>query len=128
MLSVLVQRSNWSILLGAWPILHHRVTAQSFIVAIGFFLIMLSYGLARGKKHAWCITLFLLVLSALLDVRRSGSILSTTVTLLLALLLYLLSRFFQAKSDPPSVRRGYIALALGLGIVFFYAVGGFIAL
>jgi phosphatidylglycerol lysyltransferase len=128
MLSVLMPRSNWGILLGVWPILNHRVPAQSFTVVIGFFLIMLSYGLARGKKHAWSITLVLLILSALLHVRRSGSVLATVVALLLALLLYLLARFFQARSDPPSVRRGYIALGLGLGIVTFYAVGGFIAL
>jgi phosphatidylglycerol lysyltransferase len=128
MLSVLVPRSNWDILLGAWPILNHRVSAQSFTVVIGFFLIMLSYGLARGKKHAWRITLVLLILSALLHVRRSGAVLATVVALLLALLLYLLARFFQAKSDPPAVRRGYIALGLGLGIVCFYAIGGFLVL
>jgi phosphatidylglycerol lysyltransferase len=128
MLSVIVPRLNWSSVLGAWPILNHRVPAQSFTVVIGFFLIMLSYGLARGKKHAWRITLVLLILSALLHVRRSGSVLATIVALLLALILFLLSRFFQAKSDPPSVRRGYIALGLGLGIVCFYAIGGFIVL
>ena len=128
MLSVLMPRLNWEILLGAWPILDHRVPAQSFIVVIGFFLIMLSYGLARGKKHAWRITLVLLLLSAVLHIRRSGSVLATVIALLLAVLLYLLARFFQAKSDPPSVRRGYIGLGLGLGIVSFYAIGGFIAL
>lgn len=128
MLSAIMPRSNWSTFLGVWPILDHRAPAQSFTVVIGFFLIMLSYGLARGKKHAWCITLVLLVLSAILDVRRSSSVLATIVALLLAVLLSLLSRFFQAKSDPPSVRRGYIVLALGLGIISFYTIGGFIAL
>ncbi len=128
MLSVIVPRLNWSSVLGVWPILNHRVPAQSFIVVVGFFLIMLSYGLARGKKHAWRITLVLLVLSALLHVRRSGSVLATIIALLLALVLYLLSHYFRAKSDPPSVRRGYIALGLGLGIVCFYAIGGFLVL
>jgi phosphatidylglycerol lysyltransferase len=128
MLSAIVPKLNWSILLGAWPILNHRVPAQSFTVVAGFFLIMLSYGLARGKKQAWQITLVLLVLSALLHIRRSGSVLATVAALLLALLLYMLARFFQAKSDPPSVRRGYSALGLGLGIVSFYAIGGFIVL
>ena len=128
MLSVIVPRLNLSSVLGVWPILNHRVPTQSFIVVVGFFLIMLSYGLARGKKHAWCITLVLLVLSALLHVRRSGSVLATIIALLLALVLYLLSHFFRAKSDPPSVRRGYIALGLGLGIVCFYAIGGFLVL
>lgn len=128
MLSAIVPRLSWIVLFGVWPILNYRVPAQTFTVVVGFFLIMLSYGLVRGKKHAWRITMVLLLLSALLHVRRSGSVLATIVALLLAGLLYLLARFFQAKSDPPSVKRGYIALTLGLGIVCFYAIGGFLAL
>src|SRR5919205_1937634 len=76
MLSAILPRLNESFLLGAWPIVNHRVPAQSFTVVTGFFLIMLSYGLARGKKHAWCITLVLLILSALLHIGRSGSVLA----------------------------------------------------
>ncbi|HEY4036136.1 MAG TPA: DUF2156 domain-containing protein [Ktedonobacteraceae bacterium] len=128
MLSAMAPKLNWDIPLGAWPILDHRVPAQTFTVVVGFFLIMLSYGLARGKQHAWIITLVLLILSALLHVRRSGSILATVIALLLAILLSILSRFFHARSDPPSARRGYIALGLGLGIVTFYTIGGFIVL
>jgi len=128
MLSAIVPRLSWNIPLGAWPILDHRVPAQTFTVVVGFFLIMLSYGLARGKQHAWLITLVLLVLSVLLHVRRSGSILATIIALSLAILLFILARFFHARSDPPSVRRGYIALCLGLGIVTFYTIGGFIVL
>lgn len=128
MLSAISPKLNWDIPLGAWPILNHRVPAQTFIVVVGFFLIMLSYGLARGKQHAWLITLALLTLSALLHIRRSGSILATLIALLLAILLSILARFFHARSDPPSARRGYVALCLGLGIVTFYTIGGFIVL
>src|SRR5205807_3337251 len=110
MLSAIVPKLNWNIPLGAWPILDHRVPAQTFTVVVGFFLIMLSYGLARGKQHAWLITLVLLILSALLHVRRSGSILATLIALALAILLAILANFFHARSDPPSARRGYIAL------------------
>ncbi|GCF09347.1 bifunctional lysylphosphatidylglycerol flippase/synthetase MprF [Dictyobacter arantiisoli] len=128
MLSAIVPRFSWSFFLGAWPIVNHRVPAQTFTVVVGFFLIILSYGLMRGKKHAWNITLILLLLSALLHIQRSGSVLATVIALTLAITLYSLSRFFKAKSDPPSVRRGYIALGLGLGIVVFYTIGGFLAL
>lgn len=128
MLSAIVPKFSWTMFLGVWPIVDHRVPAQTFTVVVGFFLIMLSYGLARGKRHAWSITLVLLLLSALLHVQRSGSVLATLVALFLAALLYLLARLFQARSDPPSARRGYLALCLGLGIVVFYAVGGFVAL
>lgn len=128
MLSAIVPRMNWSTILGVWPIIPYRVHAQAYTVVIGFFLIMLSYGLARGKRHAWLISLFLLAVSALLHIQRSGSVLATVVALLLALLLCILSSFFRARSDPPSVWRGYIAVILGLGIVTFYTIGGFITL
>jgi len=128
MLSAIVPKLNWDILLGAWPIVVYGTQAQTLTVVVGFFLIMLSYGLARGKKHAWRIALFLLLLSALLHVLRSGSILATIIALVLAVLLNALSSFFQAKSDPPSVWRGYTALILGLGLVTFYTIGGFITL
>lgn len=128
MLSAIVPRLDWSILLGAWPIAEYRAKAQIFIVVVGFFLIILSYGLGRGKRHAWFITIILLLLSAVLHIKRSGSVLATVVALLLTLTLYALARFFRARSDPPSAWRGYIALGLGLGVVTFYTIGGFIAL
>ncbi|HEU5226805.1 MAG TPA: phosphatidylglycerol lysyltransferase domain-containing protein [Ktedonobacteraceae bacterium] len=128
MLSAIVPKMSWIVLLGVWPLISHRVQAQTVIVVVGFFLVMLSYGLARGKQHAWRISVFLLLLSAFLHIKRSGSVLSTVVALSLTLALCLLYRFFQARSDPPSVRRGYIVLVLGLGVVSFYAIGGFIAL
>lgn len=128
MISAIAPRMDWSDLLGAWPIMSHRVNAQAFTVVIGFFLIMLSYGLARGKKHAWGITLVLLFLSVILDMQRHAAILGTVLILLFAIILWCLSSFFHAKSDPPSAWRGYVALCLGLGIVIFYTIGGFIAL
>ncbi len=128
MLSAIVPKSSWSDFLGVWLVMHNRLPAQTFTVVVGFFLLVLSYGVVKGKKHAWRITLILLLLSAVLHVQRSGSVLATVVALLLALALAMSSRFFQAKSDPPSARRGYIALCMGLGIVTFYTIGGFITL
>src|SRR6266536_3358960 len=114
MLSAIVPKLNWDILLGAWPIIVHGAQAQTLTVVIGFFLIMLSYGLARGKRHAWRITLLLSVLSAfLLPILHACTIPVAVVALLLVLLLGIFSPFFQAKSDPPSALRGYVALMLG---------------
>ncbi|MBV9616069.1 MAG: DUF2156 domain-containing protein [Ktedonobacteraceae bacterium] len=121
-------RLHWNILPGAWPLTIHRAHAQTLTVVVGFFLIMLSYGLARGKNQAWRITLFLLLLSVWLHILRSGSILATIVALGLAALLASLSSFFQAKSDPPSVWRGYMIMGLGLGVVLFDGIVGFLAL
>jgi phosphatidylglycerol lysyltransferase len=131
MVSAIAPKNEWIMQLGVWPSAMHRtqINAQNLTVVVGFFLIMLSYGLMRGKRHAWLITMILLLVSAIfLHVLRGGSVLATVIALLLAAVLGALYHFFQAKSDPPSVRQGYVALALGLGIVMFYTIGGFLAL
>lgn len=129
MLSVIVPRLNWNILLGAWPInVHLGLGEHKLTVVVGFLLVMLSYGLMRGKLQAWRITLMLSLLSFFLHLLHGGAIFITFVPLGLALMLLVLASYFQARSDPPSVKRGYIALILGVGIVVFYTIGGFFAL
>jgi phosphatidylglycerol lysyltransferase len=127
MLSVVVPKLNWDILIGVWPIVANH-SAQKLTVVVGFFLVMLSYGLIRGKHQAWNITLVLLILSFFLHILRGGSVLATLTALALTILLLVLFRYFQARSDPPSVKRGYFVLILGLVVVVLYTIGGFIAL
>ncbi len=125
MLSTVVPRLNWDILLGVWTSNAHY-SAQKLTVVVGFFLVMLSYGLIRGKYQAWSITLALLIVSFFLHVLHGGSVLAALAALALIILLSLLYRYFQARSNPPSVKRGYIILVLGLGIVVFYTITGFV--
>src|SRR5260370_22897257 len=119
LLSAIVSRLNWNILLGAWPIVvHHGV--QRLTVVVGFFLVILSYGLIRGKHQAWTITLALLILSCFLHILPGSLILVTLVALALTLLLAILNSYSRVRSDPPSATRGYIAFILGLGLGAFY--------
>jgi phosphatidylglycerol lysyltransferase len=127
MLSAVVPKLNLDILLGVWTISAYH-GAQKLTVVVGFFLVMLSYGLVRGKCQAWSIALVLLILSFFLHIMRGGSVLATLVALTLTLLLLVLKRLFQARSDRPAVRRGYLILFLGLVIVVLYTIGGFIVL
>src|SRR5205823_1911599 len=94
------------------------------VVTSGFFLIMLSYGIIRGKRQAWTIAVVLLLLTAFLYILNGGPVLTTIITLGLAVLLVALRHFFRARSDPPSVWRGYIAFLAGLSIVTLYTIGG----
>ena len=127
MLSVLVPRPNWDMLLGAWPVdIHHGV--HKLIVVVGFFLLLLSYGLLRGKYGAWCLTVLLLLLSSVFHILSGGQILGTILTGVFIMLLAACFRSFQAKSDPPSVRRGVLALFASLGIVSLYTISGLLAL
>src|SRR5258708_25522783 len=127
MLSAILPRPNWDMLLGAWPLdVHHGV--HKLIVIAGFFLLMLSYGLVRGKRGAWRVSFVLLVVSTVLHILSSGQVLMTILTGALIALLATCSRSFKANSHPPSVQRGSIALIVGLGIVFRYTICGLFAL
>ncbi len=121
-LSSLILKLNVDILFGTWPVdVHHGF--HGLTVVIGFFLVMLSFGLMRGKRHVWCMTLLLLLLSALLQVIYGSYVLVSIVAVALAVLLLVCSRNFQARSDPPSLRRGYFTLLIGLVLAIFYSSG-----
>ncbi|HEY6543127.1 MAG TPA: phosphatidylglycerol lysyltransferase domain-containing protein [Ktedonobacteraceae bacterium] len=127
MLFVIIPSIDWSMLLGAWPVdTHHGL--YKLTVIIGFFLLMLARGLVRGKRGAWRVAIILLLMSALLHVLSGGQVLPTAGTGALTVLLVVCSRCFQARSDPPSVRRGSVALVVGLGVVFLYTVYGIFTL
>src|SRR5260370_18291468 len=52
MLFAIIPRIDWSMLLGEWSLdTHHSL--YKLTVVIGFFLLMLSHGLVRGKQGAW---------------------------------------------------------------------------
>src|SRR5215469_333414 len=98
MLSAVVPKLNWDLFLGVWPmVVHHG--AQKLTVVVGFFLVMLSYGLIRGKYQAWNITLGLLVLSFFLHMLHRELLLPALAALTLTIVLSLLYRYFQAHSD-----------------------------
>ncbi len=127
MLFAIIPSIDWGTLLGAWPVdMHHGL--YKLTVVIGFFLLMLSRGLARGKRGAWRVAIILLLMSALLHVLSGGQVLPTAGTGMLIVLLVVCSRCFQARSDPPSVRRGSVALFVGLGVVFLYTLYGLFTL
>jgi phosphatidylglycerol lysyltransferase len=129
MFSVFAPRLHLGVILDAWPLdLETASALRSIAVVVGFLLIMLSRGLMRGKRKAWELTLGLLVLSILFDVMRGTWEGATWGTVLAVVLVGALRPHFRARSDPPSVARGYASLAAGLLLVFTYTVGGFIAL
>jgi len=123
MLSAILPRPNLDTLLGAWPAdVHHGM--HKLVIVVGFFLLMLLYGLMRGKRGAWWTVIILLLLSAFLHVLSGGQVLAAIMTGVLILLLAVFSHSFRARSDPPSIWRGYIALFAGLGVVTLYTIGG----
>lgn len=115
--------------LDTWPLdFVTESEVRSLAVVTGFLLIMLSRGLMRGKRQAWELTLGVLALSAFFHAARGGWVLASWGTVLAVVLWGALRPLFRARSDPPSVLRGYAALIIGLVLVFTYTLGGFIAL
>ena len=127
MLTVILPRPSWDVLLGEWPVATHY-GIHKLLVVVGFFLVMLSYGMMRGKRQAWVATAILLLLSAFLYMLSGGPVFATALIATLVLLLIAFARHFQARSNPPTIRRGYISLLTGLGIVTLYSIGGLLAL
>ena len=127
MLTVILPRPSWDVLLGAWPVATHY-GAHKLLVVVGFFLMMLSSGMMRGKRQAWVATAILLLLSAFLYMLSAGPVFATALIAALVLLLVAFARHFQARSNPPTIRRGYISLLAGLGIVTLYSIGGLLVL
>ncbi|HKD73934.1 MAG TPA: phosphatidylglycerol lysyltransferase domain-containing protein, partial [Ktedonobacterales bacterium] len=112
-----------SLMLNGWP-LAVEVNARSFAVVIGFFLIMLARGLARSKRHAWQITILLLLLSTFWHLWHGRVVIALALTLLLIGMLGVFAPAFRARSDRPSIWRGYASLGAGFLIVYLYALGG----
>ncbi len=127
MLSIIFPKPDWSIVLGTWPVNLH-IGMHKLIVVCGFALLMLFFGLMRGKRAAWSTAIIFLFLSTLFRLLGGGQILMSILTGGLVMLLVMCSRFFQARSDPPSLWRGYLALLGGLGVVTLYTIGGFLLL
>jgi phosphatidylglycerol lysyltransferase len=124
MVSVFVPRLDS--FLDGWPLDFDLESSVRIVAAIvGFLLIMLSRGLVRGKRKAWELTLGLLALSTFFHAARGGWVLASWGAVLAVILVGMLRPLFRARSDPPSVMRGYAALFTGLALVFVYAVSGF---
>ncbi|MBF6592426.1 MAG: hypothetical protein IVW57_18100, partial [Ktedonobacterales bacterium] len=127
MFAVFYHRFPLAVMLNYWP-LDFDVQLRSFAAIIGFGLIVLARGLVRGKRHAWRITIGLLGLSLLWQLTRGHVLLLMGETILLGGLLGAAAPYFRARSDTPSVRRGYLALLGGALIVYLYALGGTLVL
>lgn len=90
----------------------------------GFLLFICSYGLARGKRMAWAITLVLLIILVFLHLLKGLDYEEASLSLALAVFLLWLEPHFRAKSDPPSLRLGLAVVALAVVFNLLYAATG----
>jgi phosphatidylglycerol lysyltransferase len=82
-------------------------------LATGVLLLFVARALARGKRHAWLLSLLMLVLSLAGEVSERAGWRSLAVTSALLLVLLAAAPYFSTRSDRWASVRGYIALAAG---------------
>src|SRR5260370_11305257 len=92
---------------------------------LGFFLVLISVGLARGKRQAWYLAAALLPLSLLAHLLRGSGSFGTLSTLFLLLGLMASQPLFRIKSDPWRCRQGFFLLGIGWLLFFAYSASGF---
>ena len=94
-------------------------------VLAGFALLVLAYQLTQRKQIAWFATLAVLSISALSHLLKGLDYEEALLAALLAFYLLMQRRYFQARSDPPSLRQGINALFAGLAFTLAYGTTGF---
>ncbi len=91
----------------------------------GFALILLASSLWRRKRAAWLLTLILLIVSIASHLLKGLDYEEAILAGLMALLLISLRPYFNARSDPPSMRQGLLSLTAALGFTLMYGTMGF---
>jgi phosphatidylglycerol lysyltransferase len=98
--------------------------SNNMALLLGFFLIVIASGLARGKKHAWHMACILLPLSLLAHLAHGSGPLYLTITLALCVVVALCKAFFTVKSDPWRCRQGLWLLGIGGLLFLIYSLSG----
>lgn len=86
---------------------------QEGLIVASLLLLLLGRALARGKRHAWVLSLVLFALSLLDTCLEKPYWLSLILTVSMLVLLLLFTPLFSVRSNTGSFLRGYSALALG---------------
>lgn len=102
--------------------------SRHLTLVLGLALLLLAQNLARGKRQAWLLTAAALAASAVLHLTKGANLPEALLALGLLALLVAWRREFVARSDRPSVRQGYRALALLTMFLPVYGIAGFFLL
>ena len=105
-----------------WPIVQ---TGRTIALILGFFLLLIASGLARGKRKAWQFAFLLLPLSAIAHVVKGLDVEEAMLTMLLWSGLLISRQHFLVGSDPWRMRQGVILLIIGFLLLCIYSIGGF---
>lgn len=109
----------------AFSFIHLGSTAS---LILGFYLLLLAFGLARGKWPAYLLTLILLPLTALAHLVKGLDMEEAAVAMLLWFALFANRAAFYVESDPYRLRQGIVLLLVGFGLILIYSMVGYYVL
>lgn len=116
-----------AILHGMLPLAIAHASRTATLIA-GFAMTLVAYGLWRGKRTAWIITIGLLGVSVCVHMLKGLDWEEASVAGVLIIMLWGQRRQFVRRSDIPTVRRVPLVLVGGMLSITAYALLGFWAL
>lgn len=99
--------------------------SRTLTLVAGFGLIIVAYGLWRGKHTAWLVTLGLLGISAVVHLAKGLDWEEAAIALVLGFALWSQRKQFVRRSDPPTLRRLPLVAGFGVLAITGYALLGF---
>ncbi|HLZ94978.1 MAG TPA: phosphatidylglycerol lysyltransferase domain-containing protein [Candidatus Dormibacteraeota bacterium] len=93
-------------------------------VIAGLALLLLAFGVARGRRAAWQLTMIALVASVIFHVVKDLDIEEAALAAWVAGGLWWMRRHFRAASDVASMRRGVAILFAGVLLAAAYGIAG----
>jgi lysylphosphatidylglycerol synthetase-like protein (DUF2156 family) len=88
-------------------------TASALVAAAGIALLVLSWGVRRGQRHAWMLAVGVTGLSAVLHIVKGLDVEEAAAALAVLSFLIVKRGAFTASADRPSIGRGLATLAGG---------------
>ena len=93
-------------------------------VIVGLVLLLLAFGVGRGKRAAWQLTMVALAASILFHLVKDLDVEEAALAAWVAAGLWWMRHHFRAASDVSSVRRGLVVLFTGVLLAAAYGVAG----
>src|SRR5258708_28305341 len=101
---------------------------HTIALILGFFLLLVAGGLARGKRRAWQCAVVLLPVSALAHLAKGLDVEEAGLAMNLWFALHYCEPYFRIKSDPWHMRQGLLLLIVGGVLLVLYSLSGFYVL
>ena len=108
-----------------WPFIQ---AGHTIALILGFFLLLVAGGLARGKRRAWQCAVILVPLTALAHLARGLDVEEAALAMILWFALLYCKPYFCIKSDPWRMRQGLLLLIVGGVLLVLYSLSGFYVL